>query len=181
MDNRNSRAGFKQLAPAMLLLVLLSGCAGQILQHQEAPIPHKSAWVLLPVRNLAEAPHAGARIEDLLAARLRARGLELHTYPARLAPENGFPPTPNANLDKARKWAKKQGFRYAVTGTVNEWRYKSGLDGEPAVGVTLRVIDLKEDRVVWTASGSRTGWGFQSVSGTADTVLGNLVGGLELK
>ena len=34
----------------------------------------------------------------------------------------------------ALRWAKDKGFLYGVTGSVEEWRYRNGLDGEPAVG-----------------------------------------------
>jgi hypothetical protein len=62
-----------------------------------------------------------------------------------------------------------------VTGSVEEWRYKGGLEGDPAVGLTLVVFELATNRVVWSASGSRTGTGADSVSGTALTLLGSLI------
>ena len=48
-----------------------------------------------------------------------------------------FPSTPEQKpLDIARDamdWARRQGLEYVICGSVEEWQYKNGLDGEPAV------------------------------------------------
>ena len=54
---------------------------------------------------------------------------------------------------------------------MEEWRYKVGIDGEPAVGVTLKVVDLSSGRTVWSASGAKSGWSRQALSAVAQTVL----------
>ena len=43
---------------------------------------------------------------------------------------------------EALDWARERQARYALTGAVDEWRYKVGVDGEPAAGVTLQIIDV---------------------------------------
>ena len=47
--------------------------------------------------------------------------------------------------------ARQQGANYAVAAAVNEWRYKVGLDGEPAVGVSISIIDVASGQVVGQA------------------------------
>jgi hypothetical protein len=65
-------------------------------------------------------------------------------------------------------------MRYAVTGTVDEWRYKVGVDGEPAVGFTLQVLDVPTGRVLWSAAGGRTGWSREALSAVAHQLLTRL-------
>ena len=76
---------------------------------------------------------------------------------------------------RALAWARSRGASYAVTGNVAEWRYKNGPDGEPAVGLTLQIIEIPSGAVLWSAAGSRSGWGRESVSGTAQKLLRDLL------
>ena len=64
---------------------------------------------------------------------------------------------------------------YVLSGAVEEWRYKTGVDGEPVAGVTLELIDTAPGRVVWSATGTRTGWSRSSLSGVASTLIGGLL------
>ncbi|MCY1405315.1 hypothetical protein D9M71_205530 [compost metagenome] len=68
-----------------------------------------------------------------------------------------------------------------VTGSVEEWQYKNGLDGEPAVGVSLQVLETSSGKLLWSRSGARAGWSRESLAGTAQTVLRDLVGNLRLE
>ena len=52
-----------------------------------------------------------------------------------------------AAQEKALNWAKEQQAKYAVAASVDEWRYKVGLDGEPAAGITLSITDLGSGQV----------------------------------
>ena len=73
-----------------------------------------------------------------------------------------------------QQWLQQQGGDYLVTGSVEEWRYKSGLDGEPAVGLSLKITSLSDNRIVWSGSASRSGWPRESLSGTAQKVIQQL-------
>src|SRR5690606_9636971 len=72
---------------------------------------------------------------------------------------------------QALAWARDTGARYALTGSVQEWRYKVGLDGEPVVGLTLNLIDVSSATVVWSATGSRSGWSRSSLAGVGQTLI----------
>jgi hypothetical protein len=72
-------------------------------------------------------------------------------------------------------WAKEQGARYAVTGTVDEWRYKVGVDGEPAVGVALQIVEIDGGKVVWSGVGGQSGWSRESLSGVAQELIKSLL------
>ena len=79
------------------------------------------------------------------------------------------------------EWAKKQNIRYALVGTVTEWRYKVGLDGEPVAGMTLQLLDLQDGKVLWSGSAGKSGWSREAVSAVAQQVLGQLVSTIVLR
>jgi hypothetical protein len=161
--------------------VLCAAGAGCVVHQTQAsaPLDAGSRWVVLPVMNFAETPQAGERAEAILETLLRTHGVtDLDHYPA-LKDDSGLPELDERRrYEKALDWARGQGFSYGVTGTVEEWRYRSGLDGEPAVGLSVQVIDLASGRVVWSATGARSGWGRESVSGTAHKLTNALLGDL---
>jgi hypothetical protein len=112
---------------------------------------------------------------------LRRRGISsLQRYPAALSRDSLFEPTERKVTEEAQKWAQEQGIRFAVVGSVEEWRYKVGIDGEPAVGATLKVLDLADGRVVWSASGAKSGWSRQALSAVAQTLLSDLLASMQL-
>lgn len=71
--------------------------------------------------------------------------------------------------------ARQQGANYAVAAAVNEWRYKVGLDGEPAVGVSISIIDVASGQVVWSGTAARTGWSREAVSAIAQKATDKLL------
>jgi hypothetical protein len=148
-----------------------------------ATLDRRSLWVLLPLSNQSEAAQAGEKAEAILGTLLRARGLsELAPYrpPAEAAGE--IPELDDRRrAERAQAWARAQGFTYAVTGSVEEWRYRNGLNGEPAVGLTVMVVDLTANRVAWSASGARAGWGRDTLAGTAQVLLKSLLSDLSLR
>ena len=85
-----------------------------------------------------------------------------------------------ATLEQAKSWAREQGVRYAVTGSVDEWHYKVGIDGEPAVGLNLIVWDLASDQIVWSAVGGKSGYSREAVSVVAQKLISQLVSALPL-
>jgi polysaccharide biosynthesis protein PelC len=132
-------------------------------------------WALLPIINLTETPQAGLRTEAIVLSLLRSGKLpKIVRYPSSIASENTFEPLDRKAVDQAFTWAKAEKIRYCVTGNVDEWRYKVGVDGEPAVGFTFEVTDLETKTVVWSAAGSRTGWSREALSAVAQKLIAEL-------
>jgi polysaccharide biosynthesis protein PelC len=112
---------------------------------------------------------------------MRGRGVPyLESYAPPKDDESRLMVGDRQRLEESVGWAKNQKFEYAVTGSVEEWRYKAGIDGEPAVGITVRIVDLATNRTVWSSSGSRTGSANENASGTALKLLDTMVSELEL-
>ena len=84
-------------------------------------------------------------------------------------------------LAAALDWARQQRLDYVLSGSVEEWQYKNGLDGEPAVGISLRVLEPATGRVLWSNSGARAGWSRESLAGSAQKVIDKLVDDLQLQ
>ena len=139
--------------------------------------------MLLPLVNNSQTPMAGQRAAAILQTLLRARGVENLQEPPPEAvdgPRGRLPEiSDRRRLARAVAWARKHGFRYGVTGSVEEWRYR-GLDGRPAAGATVMVLDLASGKVLFSASGAMSGWGRDTVSGIAQKLLRDLVEGMEL-
>lgn len=163
----------------MLLLVCMTSSSlmftacSTLKSSASAPIPTSGRWVLLPAINNTETPQAGGRLDSITTSLLYTHGIkDLSTYPAaNQAGDSLFDSADRRSQEEALVWAKKQGAQYAVAGTVEEWRYKVGMDGEPVVGITISIIDLNSGKMVWTGSGARTGWGREAVSGVAQELV----------
>ncbi len=165
-----------------LSALLLAGCASTTSSSTgQETLDSQARWVLPPVVNNTETPQAGLAAEAMVEHHLRARGVgQLLRYPATLSREGLFDTSERKLVEDAQKWARDQGARYAITGSVEEWRYKIGLDGEPVAGVTLRVIELDSGRVVWSGSGSRSGWSRDGLSAVGQQLISRLLGELRL-
>jgi hypothetical protein len=171
--------GFMFTLLAVAMVSITFGCTTLSVQHGP-PLNSRSQWVLLPVANNSESPQAGKKIEAILATLLRARGVNnLGLYPP-LEQTGAFPVLDEQqHYERTLAWARHQGFRYGITGSVDEWRYKSGVEREPAVGLSLRVVDMASGDVFWSASGARSGWGREPLSGTAQKLLTKMLAAIE--
>lgn len=165
-----------RLGAILPLMLALSACS--TLEHSPAvDLDRKAVWVVLPVSNHSDTPQAGLRLESLLENQLRSHGIgALQRYPTEIGADLLLDPREIKAQEQARQWAKTQGARYGVTGAVNEWRYKVGVDGEPAVGITLQIINVEDGKVLYSASGARTGWSREALSAVAQKLTREMLG-----
>jgi len=162
---------------SILLLALLTatGCATTD-SGGSAAIERNAKWVMLPVLNHTEVAQAGLRAEAITEGLLRAQGIaDLTRYPATMNQDTLLQPSERKIYEDADKWARTQGARYAIYGAVDEWRYKVGIDGEPAVGVALHIMDLQNNAVIWSGVGGKSGWSRESLSGVAQKLIRGLL------
>jgi TolB-like protein len=163
-----------------LTFTLLSGCT-KVQSESSITLPNTSSIAVLPFHNLAQTPQAGEKVEAILTSLLRSKGfVNVHTPPGEQGNNLALLLDDTKRIAMAKTWANEKGLEYGITGTIQEWAYRTGLDGEPAVGITLAVIKLPEDKVIWTATASRTGWGFENLSGTTMKVLNAMLTEFEL-
>lgn len=170
-----SRAGLALI----LVLTLVSGCSTFTGNGGET-LPRDARWGLVPLVNYSQTPQAGERSEQILLSVLSQRGLRPVVYP-KMQQDDALLFDDGERLAAGMEWARRQGFDYVIGGSVEEWQYKSGLDGEPAVGISLRILEPATGRVIWSNSGARAGWSRESLSGTAQKVLRDLTDDLRLE
>lgn len=162
-----------------VIAALATGCSS-FTRESGQTLPRDASWGVAPLVNYAQTPQAGERAEQILVSILAEEGVRPLMYPQ----------SPRQDLllqdDRERQiqaldWARQQRLAYVITGSVEEWQYKNGLDGEPAVGLSLQVLEPATGRVVWSSSGARAGWSRESLAGAAQKVLRELVGNLDFE
>ncbi len=162
-----------------VIAALATGCSS-FTRESGQTLPRNAAWGVAPLVNYAQTPQAGERAEQILISILAEEGVRPLMYPQ--APRQDLLLQDDRERQiQALDWARQQRLAYVITGSVEEWQYKNGLDGEPAVGVSLQVLEPATGRVVWSSSGARAGWSRESLAGAAQKVLRELVGNLDFE
>ncbi len=170
--DRRSVLGVVSVMIGALLLCSATACTVVDVQNG-TDLNLRARWALLPILDYTDSSQAGARVEDTLSALMRTKlNVELTKYPLLSDAGDGAADLEDRQrYQRALEWAHKEGFTYGITGSVNEWRYRNGADGEAAVGFTINVVDPTSGRTLWSATGSRSGWGRETASGTAQKLL----------
>jgi PBP1b-binding outer membrane lipoprotein LpoB len=159
-----------------LTTCLLSGCSTFMANTGPALNLHAN-WALLPSINNTDTPQAGGRLDSITASVLRIHGVDHLTTIQAPTQSSGalFEVADRDHQNAALEQARKQGAQYAVMASVNEWRYKVGLDGEPAVGISIEVTDVATNQVIWSGTTARSGWSRQAVSDIAQKSVNKLL------
>ena len=176
MNNMQGWSRLVRWSAALAASMLVLGACSSIRQTSAPTLAAHDAIAVAPIANFTETPAAGGSAAAIAANVLRANGLT----DVRIVPADG---TTNAMFDTAERdtgerglaWARDQHVRYVLSGAVEEWRYKVGVDGEPVAGVTFELIDVDSGQVVWSAAGTRSGWSRSSLSGVATSLIGGLL------
>ena len=103
---------------ALAAFLLVTACS--TIDRSEAPaVSGKALWVVLPFANHTETPLAASRAEAIAEGVLRAQGIaKLRRYPAALQTEALFEASDRRQLEAGLEWARSEGARYALTGSV---------------------------------------------------------------
>ncbi len=162
------------IALSVLLLTLFSGCSTSALIATNKVLPpvyvennathevkREIKISLFRLNNYTDTPRAGMRAANIIEGILLAKEYKLSNH--------FFKKTPS--LKKARKISKKDGSKYFMYGGVSEWRYKTGIDGEPAVSLQLSLYKTKNGKLVWSATGADSNWGNSSIGTTAQKLI----------
>ncbi|MFC0575401.1 penicillin-binding protein activator LpoB [Paraburkholderia solisilvae] len=164
------------LAAAAATVSLLAAC-GSIRQSTAAPtLSAADPVAVVSLANFTETPAAGSSATAIAANVLRENGLtDVRIAPADASSNAMFDTAQREIGEKKLAWAREQHVKYVLTGAVEEWRYKAGVDGEPVAGVTFELIDVASGQVVWSATGSRNGWSRSSLANVASSLIGKLL------
>jgi curli biogenesis system outer membrane secretion channel CsgG len=166
-----------------MLYAFLAACTTVIEKSGRSNLESQKSWILLPFQNYSGTPRAGEKIEEILATLLRSKGIDnLQVYQNQNEKAENWPILDEKGFqNNALFWARQHKFDYGVTGNIEEWQYKSSVGGEPAVGLSLRVIEIASGRVVWSTTGAKSGWSAETVSGTAQGLVDEMLARLDIK
>ncbi len=172
-------SGFRSIPWFIVLAasVLTLGACSSIRQTAAAPtLAAHDSVAIVPMANFTETPAAGSSAAAIAAGVLRAGGLaDVRIAPAGARDNALFDTAGRESNDEKLAWAREHHVKYLLSGAVEEWRYKAGVDGEPVAGVTLELVDANSGQVVWSATGTRTGWSRSSLSSVASSLIGGLL------
>ena len=161
----------------LLLVCCLLACAGcgTLVQHgNQRGGPIAIGRVLLPpFVNATDDEHASRALTEMTGSALIAAGVPLFQ-------------TEETLLKSAADQAQGPDGRYAelartisathlLIGTVHEYRYKTDLDGDPAVGITLRLVDAATGETLWQGTSGNVGYAFASLTSTSQKAVRSLV------
>jgi TolB-like protein len=140
----------------IIITFLMFGCVRENFNVRKASINVKDTTVI-PFANFTQTPMAGYRVAGILEGILRSKNIKLKgslwDFEER-----------DYSIEDIKKLLKDSNATYIITGYVNEYRYKTGIDGEPAVSITLKIYDKKKDKYIYSATFSRVGDTYNSVS-----------------
>lgn len=163
------------LALACLIALTLSACA--TVERGPAPtLEPQAVWAVAPFANHTETPLAGSRAQSVASQWLAARiSPKVVTPPPAWLDESLFEKAQPRSLQELLQWAKTQGARYLLTGSVSEWRYKVGVDGEPAVGLAVTVYDVSSGARLYSAVGGKSGYSREALAAVAQKLTAELL------
>ena len=154
-----------------LFAVFLTSCSTVANIDQISKLDLKNRTItVIPFENYTETPLAGLRVKAIAEGVVSSKGYNLSVL--NVNQDKDYSPE---EIKKILKELKDSNVDYVVTGSVNEFRYKTGIDGEPAVSITVRIYDLKRNKEVYTSVASKTGWSFESVSTVAQKILNKII------
>lgn len=156
-------------------VLLICGCS-TIDRGSPPALETGATWAVIPFANHTETPLAGSRAESIAESLLQTSGVgRVKHYSGLSHQDTLFNSGDEKRQQEVLAWAREQKIRYALTGAVDEWRYKVGVDGEPAAGITLRIVDVSTGDTLWTASGGKSGWSREALSALGQKLIRQLL------
>ena len=146
------------------IVFILVSCA-KVVDKNEYKLVKIKNYMVLPFRNYTDTPLAGYKVASMVEGIMRVKGYEV--VDSELGRERDIY---KEGLEKVIRSVRK-GVDYIVTGTVSEYEYKVGVEGEPVVSFTIYVIDTATGRVVKSATLSAQGSSYDSLGTITQKLL----------
>lgn len=172
----------KHLLKTGLILAFLTVISCTTITSSHQVVCAQTRWGIVPFTNNTEVPLAGYRAMSITQGLLEAKGARhVQVYKSNKTC-NQLIVCPNANppIEKIIAWARARHLRYVMTGTVNEWVYKVGLDGEPVASVTLQLYETQHGYMIWNAVGSKFGNTRSGLGNTGQKLIQEMLWSLKI-
>ncbi len=144
-----------------LTMLFFAGCSTMSLVKSEQKLEQTDGVSLFQLQNYTDTPRAGMRSANIVEGILMAKGFRVKSHISQNA----------TTFAQAQKIAKRDNSESFIIGGVSEWRYKTGIDGEPAVSLQLTMYNTKSGAIEWSATGADSDWGTDSIGTTAQKLL----------
>jgi hypothetical protein len=149
------------------LILFLTGCNQERINVTNKALPSSGTRVMVfALNNYTDIPSAGRRASNIIAGVLKAKGYDVYSY---------YDTYKKLTIKDMQNIAYKHGFSYFIYGGVSEWRYKVGIDGDPAVSLQFTLYATKSLVSMWSATGSISNWGNDSLGTSAQQLINDMI------
>ncbi len=164
----------------LVLLLLLPACTTVVHDGGKSKnSEERFRMVMPPFLNATDHEHAGEALTQLTGSILLEYGIPLYQTEEILS-KTADEAAPKQEV-RYLQIAQNNKATYLLIGTVHEYRYKSDLSANPAVGITLRLVNVADGRTLWQGSSSKVGRAYSSLSATAQKAVRDLVSKIPVK
>ena len=158
------------------LALFLGACSTVVYDganRSSLPVKNYVTLLMPPFHNATNDEHAATAIREMTGTAVLENGIKLFQT------EEVLKKTSEEGADgldgKYSAIVDRVGATHLLMGTVHEYRYKTDLDGDPAVGITLRLVTSNSGETVWQGTSSNTGYAFASLTSTSQKAVRKLV------
>ncbi len=152
----------------------LAACKSGVQHGGVTQVDSAQVKIFMPAfSNATDDEHAGRALTEITASVLLKQGLPFVQKEPVLVKSRGEKASGPDGL--FAETAKQIAATHLLVGTLHEYRYKTDLDGDPVVGVSMRLIDAQSDETLWQGSSSKVHVFFASLTSTAQAVVERLV------
>lgn len=160
-------------------VLMLAACSSYNLP--ESPkLDSKKQWVVMPFNNYSGSAFASEQAEEITTSVFKEEEVNIKIYQVSDLNALDIVLDPSIKTKAANKWLVNQKADYIVSASVAEWKYKSGLDSEPSVGITIKIIDAKTNQLLWQGTGAGSGWGRENLAQTGMEVISEIIEELDI-
>ncbi len=164
----------KQKSLILISLILFFTNCSSIVNKNSVALPKDKVYAISSFWNYTETPMAGLRASAIVDGVLSKKNINTTSLIGGNE-EIESAKSKQSFIEEKKAKALALGASYLIIGSVQEWRYKTGIDGEPVVSFTLKVIDLKSNKTLFSGVGAKSGWGHKSIGVIAQEIAQKLI------
>ena len=164
---------FILLSSLLLSLFIFTACSS-IIHKKVTLLPNDKTYAITSFWNYTETPMAGLRAASIVESVLSQKNIVIHSLIAG-SDDVALKEGKQTLFTLQQKQAKALGASYLIIGNVQEWQYKVGIDAEPVVSYTIKVIDLSNNAIVFNGVGAKSAWGHKSIGVVAQEIAKELI------
>lgn len=157
-----------------IFFILLFTACSSIVHKKSASLSASKTYAIASFWNYTETPMAGLRAASIVESVLSKQNIAIHSL-IDGADDVSLKKTKRELYNLQKEQAKNMNANYLITGSVQEWQYKTGIDGEPVVSYTIKVIDLASNAIIFNAVGAKSAWGHKSIGVVAQEIAKELI------